>query len=85
LTINRDEAGRILQGFAPPDEFLQFIRALDEADALEGDVTNDLSTVIYLLEKPWKYAGEFVAWNEAGRPMDDSESGWSRFVEAIER
>lgn len=77
--INRDEAGRILQGFAPPDEFLQFIRALVEADVIDPD------EFVYFLEKPWKWADAFVAWNEAGRPLDDSESGWGKFNEAVER
>ena len=83
--INADEAGRFLRGFAPPDEFLQFIRALNEAGMLESAEGRDpRAELIYMLEKPWKWADEYVAWYAAGRPMDASESGWWQFAEAVE-
>ena len=84
MTITWDEAGQLLQRHAPADEFLQFIRALVEADLLETDVRGDFGEFIYFLEKPWKWAGAFVAWDTAGRPLDDSEQGWQAFTEAVE-
>jgi hypothetical protein len=77
------EAERLLTNNAPADEFLQFVRALVEADALTTDVRGDFSEVVYFLEKPWKWATEFVAWDEAGRPMDDSMPGWEAFTIAV--
>jgi len=80
LTIHDETtAGHILQRHAPEDEFLQFIRALVAAGWL-----TEMDEVVYFLEKPWKYAGEFFAWDAAGRPMDDSEPGWSKFIETAQ-
>ena len=75
-----EQAEKFLRQQFLDDTFLQFIRALDEAGWLLGDVTNDLSPIIYLLEKPWKWTSEFLRWDAAGRPMDDSEPGWEQFA-----
>lgn len=82
--MDSEQAGRILQAHAPADEFLQFIRALVEGDLLETDVRGDMGEFVYFLEKPWKWADAFVAWDAAGRPLDASEAGWEQFLAAVE-
>lgn len=46
---------------APGDDFLRFVRALIERD---GDTLD----VAYLLEKPWKWTSDYIAWTDAGEP-----------------
>jgi hypothetical protein len=77
--MNAEQAGQILNGHAPDDELLQFVRALVEAGKL-----TEVEGLVYFLEKPWKYADEFVSWDHFDRPMDDSEPGWDAFAQAIE-
>jgi hypothetical protein len=83
-TVDVEQAERFLRTQAPGDEFLQFIRALVETGALREGGWERYSAFVYFLEKPWKWAGEYAAWVEAGRPMDDSEPGWEQFWTGIE-
>lgn len=78
-------AGHLLQSFAPPDEFLQFFRALIEGGRIgDGREYGWSAQVIEFLEKPWHWATEFYAWDGHGRPMDASMPGWEAWLEAIE-
>ena len=77
--MDAEAAGLILARYAPPDFFLQFIRALVEADAI------DTGEFVYFLEKPWKWADAFAAWDAFGRPLDHSMPGWDSFLLAVEQ
>lgn len=38
----------------------------------------------YFLEKPWKWAREYVVWTEWGRPGSDDGAAWEGFARAVE-
>lgn len=84
MTITEDKAREVLATQAPSDEFLQFARAMIDAGKFAAAETNELREFTYFLEKPWKWAAEFAAWDAAGRPQDGSEQGWEAFLVAVE-
>lgn len=45
-------------------ELVAFLRAV------AGPSEWDVATLLYALEKPWKWDGEHVAWTAAGKPAD---------------
>lgn len=75
-----EAAERYLRSATLDDISLQFVRALAEADAFNGDISN----VLYFLDKPWKWAKEYAVWGANGRPNDDSEPGWEAFQAAVD-
>ena len=38
----------------------------------------------YFLEKPWKYAREYLAWTDHGRPDTGDGLAWEAFADAVE-
>lgn len=71
------EAERALSSYVVSPRIVLFGRALAE---LVGSVFD----WPYYLEKPHKWAPEYVAWQENGEPLDYSEAGWEPFVDAVE-
>lgn len=69
-TYLRDVAARI------PDDFLNFVRALEDAD-LMGD------GFAYFLEKPYKHSSEYMAWDHEDKPSDGDGEAWDAFLEAV--
>jgi hypothetical protein len=59
------------------DDGLGFARAITDAVGLDCDA------LLYLLEKPWKYADEWSLWLELDRPQD-GDARWDEFLAALE-
>jgi hypothetical protein len=80
--VNTKTAELLLQAYAVPDDFLNFLKALQTADAFAGSITN----VIYAVEKPWKYANAYAIWGEVGKPTEpedlngELDARWERFA-----
>lgn len=56
-----------------------FVDALTEAGVLES-----ATEVNAFVRKPWKFDEEYIAWANNGFPSDESEDGWSEFIDALE-
>jgi hypothetical protein len=59
------DEGSLGHHFLVSDEGLAFLRAY--ADASDVNVAE----LLYMLEKPWKFQSEYVAWVAFDRPQDD--------------
>lgn len=76
--MNIEEARRELAALQPGARLLEFLAALESAG--EVRLTSEISS---FFEKPYNYAREYVAWMDAGRPMDYSEDGWDEFLNKL--
>lgn len=56
-----------------------FLEVLLESDVI--DVEQD--EILYMLNQPWKYNEEYIAWDEAGRPMPN-DSSWDGYLDSLE-
>lgn len=56
---------RIVKWYEESASLLGFAKALDEGGWFEAP-----KDVLYMLEKPWKYDGEFEVWVLIGRPPE---------------
>lgn len=70
--MDRDTAEKYLRQWKLNDVFLQFFRALQERDGSDFDAA-------YFLDRPEKWADDYVEWVKAGKPEDASEAGWEAF------
>lgn len=88
--MDAEKAENFLRAQAISDDFLRFLHAVQEANGFFAD---EASNLLYALEKPWKYAGAYAAWVNAGKPseevnhLDDGQpdSDWESFVDAVHR
>lgn len=75
-----EEARQLLAKQGMGEDQFAFLRALVEA----GQLTTTPG-ILGFLEKPWHWGDEFLAWEQAGRPLDHSAPGWDEFCEAALR
>lgn len=77
ITAERIEnAERELARSAPTGHLIALGRAIAE---LDGELDWP-----YFLEKPWKWAREYVAWCDHGRPDTGDGAAWEAFADAVE-
>lgn len=75
--LDRAEHNLRAQARAIDGDFLRFACALREAVGPGFDWT-------YFLEKPWKWAPEWVAWVAECEPSDPTSDGWDGFAAVVE-
>lgn len=60
------------------DDILGFLDAMTNGDYM------DARDVLLFLEKPWKWADEYVLWLNNGKPLDHDEDAYQAWVDLME-
>jgi hypothetical protein len=77
--MNNDQAQAHLMAMVPPDDYADFAAVL-----VEGGSLADPDDLLDYIRKPYKWAPEYVAWANRGKPGPDDEA-WDRFADALNR
>ena len=72
-------ARETLAQMAARGDLLRFASALQETNQFHSDINEAL----LFFEKPWCWSDEYETWEQHGKPTDDSDPGWAKFVEEI--